>query len=335
MSRPIQLSGTATPSSSRCSASASKRSPATMSTGSIRRQFDASAFSSARARELHPLLLDQRVAGRDALRAEEGEAHRTADQERVGGVEKAVDQGDLVAHLRAAEHHHERPLGGVDDRAERHDLVLEQEPGDRGTQVLGHAGGRGVGAMGRAERVVHVGVAERGELAREPRVVLGLAPLPARVLEHEHRRRLEPVDAAPHLRPHDVGSLVHLGVDQLAQPRRHGRQRGLRIAALRPAQVRAQHHPHAALQQELDRGQGGADARVVDHAAVLERHVEVHAREHALSGGHVEVANGLLAQRGARCASVGHLRRRAIPPARAVPGRRRGSSSPTRCRTRR
>ena len=39
-----------------------------------------------------------------ALRAEEAEAHRSADQELVRRFEEAIDQRDLVAHLRAADH---------------------------------------------------------------------------------------------------------------------------------------------------------------------------------------------------------------------------------------
>ena len=60
------------------------------------------------AGELDPLLLDERVAGRDALGAEEAEAHRAADQDLVGGLEEALDDADLVAHLGAAEDDDER-----------------------------------------------------------------------------------------------------------------------------------------------------------------------------------------------------------------------------------
>ena len=114
-SSPIQPSGTSTPSSSRRSASASKLSPITRSSGSRSRQrVSPSARSSAAPRQLDPLLLDQRVARRLALRAEEAEAHRAADQDRVGDVHEAVDQADLVADLRPAEHDDERPRGVLD-----------------------------------------------------------------------------------------------------------------------------------------------------------------------------------------------------------------------------
>ena len=60
-------------------------SPSTRSTGSTQLAVATPRRrSSARARELDALLLDQRVAGRVALRAEEAEAHRAADQDRVG-----------------------------------------------------------------------------------------------------------------------------------------------------------------------------------------------------------------------------------------------------------
>ena len=275
-------------------------------------------------RQLDALLLDQRIAGRDALRAEEREAHRAADQERVGGVEEAIDQRDLVGDLRAAEHHHERALGRLDDRAQRDHLVLEQQAGHGRAQILRHPRGGRVRAVSGPEGVVHVGVAERGQLAREDRVVVGLSPFPPGVLEHEHGAGLEPVDASAHLRADYLRRLVDVRVDQLGQPRGHRRERGLRIASLRSAEMRAEHQPDALLQQQLDRRQGGPDARVVRHPPALERHVEIDACEDRLAGRYVQVPDSPLAE---------HLRRRASPQERAGQGPPLGSSSPTRCRT--
>ena len=60
---------------------------------------------------------------------------------------------------------------------------------------------------------------------------------------------------------------------------------------LRPPEVRADGHlGRAALEQQLQGRQRGADASVVGDAAVLERHVQVGADEHALAGD-VGVAN--------------------------------------------
>jgi hypothetical protein len=72
---------------------------------------------------------------------------------------------------------------------------------------------------------------------------------------------------------------------QLAEAGRHRLDRILRavIFRLRAAEMRADAHlGGAALEQQLERGQGGADARVVGDPAVLERHVQVGAHEHLL-----------------------------------------------------
>src|SRR3954471_23270160 len=54
------------------------------------------------ARELDPLLLDERISRLTPLRAKEAERHRAADQQRIRHVEKAVYEGDLVGNLRSA-----------------------------------------------------------------------------------------------------------------------------------------------------------------------------------------------------------------------------------------
>ena len=110
MSRPIQPSGTSTPVELAASASASKRSASTRSTGSRSSQPEPSALLERLGRQLDALLLDQRVADRDPLGAEEAEAHRAADQDPVGDLEEAVDHPELVADLGAAEDDDQRAL---------------------------------------------------------------------------------------------------------------------------------------------------------------------------------------------------------------------------------
>jgi hypothetical protein len=241
------------------------------------------------------LLLDQRVAGRLALGAEEAEAHRTADQERVGGVEEGVDQRDLVRDLGAAEQHHQWALRRLDDRAQRRHLALEQESRHRRMQVPGDADRGRVRPVGRAEGVVHVGVGQPAQLLGQRGVVLGLAPLPAGVLEHQHAGGREPLDAPAHLRADHLGGLVNGLVDQFAEPLRGGPQRGLGVAPLGPAQVRAEDEGRTAAEQQLDGGQRGADAGVVGDPAALERHVEVDPDEHPLPLGELDVSDGALA----------------------------------------
>ncbi len=145
---------------------------------------------------LDVLLAAQRGADRVALRAEEREAHRAADQHAVGELEEAVDHADLVGHLRAAEHRDERARRVLEDLAERLDLALEQPAGGAREQVRDALGAR-VRAVRGAERVVDVDVGELGERACELRVVLGLAGLEADVLEHQDLARRELLRRAP------------------------------------------------------------------------------------------------------------------------------------------
>ena len=79
--------------------------------------------------------------------------------------------------------------------------------------------------------------------------------------------------------------------EELAQPRGDRRHRERRVRALRPAEVRADGDlGGAALEEELERRQRGADARVVGDPPVLERDVQVGAHEDALARD-VRVAN--------------------------------------------
>src|SRR4029078_5994082 len=110
MSRPIQPSGTSTPSSCITSVFASNSLPRTRSTGSTSSQDDTSARSRIlRARSIiSSYRSDSTKASRfissvftDAypLHRKNAEAHGAADQDLVGGVEKPLDHAHLSAHL--------------------------------------------------------------------------------------------------------------------------------------------------------------------------------------------------------------------------------------------
>ena len=123
---------------------------------------------------------------------------------------------------------------------QRRDLLLEQRAGVR---RAGSCATPAVDACARCaepERVQHERVGQLRELLGERRVVLRLARLPARVLEHQDLPRLEPRGAAPRLGPDHLGRLVDARADQLAEPLGHRRERRRRVGALRAAQVRAQ-----------------------------------------------------------------------------------------------
>src|SRR6266536_6429792 len=112
--------------------------------------------------------------------------------------------------------------------------------------------------MGRAEGVVHVEVAPRGQLAREALVVLRLSRVEASVLEYP--------DAL-------VGQ-------ELTQPRLDWLHRECGVLSLGPTEVRADDDlGGAALEQQFQCRQGGTDPRVVGDFTSLERHVQVGAHE--------------------------------------------------------
>ena len=192
---------------------------------------------------------------------------------------------------------------------ERRDLALEQRPGGARQQVRDALGG-GVRAVRGAERVVDVDVGQRRVALGQLGVVLGLARLEADVLEH-----------------HDVAVRARRRASARERDRR---RRAARRAARPPGRSEnsgsrsfgrprwaTQHEPRALLAQLLERRQRRADARVVGDAAVLvQRDVEVDPDEDALALD-VEVVE------------------RAHAPAPSGRAPRSGSSSPTRCRTRR
>ena len=234
--------------------------------------------------QLHPLLLDQRVAGGDPLGAEEAEAHRAADQDAVGDLEEAVDHADLVGDLGAAEDDDQRPRGRLDHPSQLGHLALQQQAGVAG-QAVGDALGAGVGAVGGAEGVVDVEVGQPGQSLGERRVVLGLPRLEADVLEQQHVAGPSPSAIVSTSSPTTAGACLHLGAEQLGQPLADRPHRERRVdLALGPAEVRDEDQGGAALAQQLDRRQRRPDPRVVGDAAAVERDVEVDPDQHPLAG---------------------------------------------------
>ena len=138
-----------------------------------------------------------------------------------------------------------------------------------------------------AERVVDVEVAELGERARQALVVRLFAAEKARVLEQQDLAVCQVVRRLDALRRCRCSRRTRPCVPAAARraARATGSQRILRLRlALRPAEVRQQDDARAAIEQELDRRQRRADARVVgDVPVVVERDVEVDAHERALA----------------------------------------------------
>ena len=176
-----------------------------------------------RLRGLQARLLAQRRAHVVALGLEEREAHRAADQDRVGLLEERLEHADLVRHLRAADDRHQRALRVLEDAVEGRDLALEQAP-RRGRQQVRDALGGGVRPVGGAERVVDVDVGELRVALGQRGVVLGLALEKAHVLDH-HDVALGHVV--------EVGREHHVDAEQLAEAVRRGLERELLVTPLR------------------------------------------------------------------------------------------------------
>ena len=177
---------------------------------------------------LDVLRATQRIADLVALRAQEGEAHRTADQDRVGDLQETIDHADLVGHLRPADDRHEGAVGLLEDLLQRAHLGFEQPPGGA-RQHVRDALGRGLRPVGGAEGVVDVEVRELGKAAGEGRVVGFLAGLETDVLEQQDVPVGEPLARAPRLLAADAGRELHARAGQLRQPAGDRRHREARV----------------------------------------------------------------------------------------------------------
>ena len=107
----------------------------------------------------------------------------------------------------------------------------------------------------------------------------------AQVLEQHHAARAGGIDRRLRLaRRRSRRRTAPAGAEQLRQPLgdRPSENSGLGSPFGRP-RCDAQDHRRARVEQVLDRRQRRADARVVGDRAVLDRHVEVDAHEHALA----------------------------------------------------
>ncbi len=228
----------------------------------------------------------QRVAHLVPLRGKERKAHGAADDHNVGERQEAVDDGDLVGHLRSADDRDEWPLWILQDAVQRAHLAFQQAPSGARQQV-GYARRAGVRTVGGAKRVIDIGLSERCERARQLGIVGGLAGLEAHVLKHEDLAVGELLRELACASPNDFGGKCDAGASQLAQALHH---RGERQVGLGPAlwtpEVRHEHQPRVAFAQLFDRWERLHDAGVVGHhprTGVIgaHRHVEVHAHQYA------------------------------------------------------
>jgi hypothetical protein len=148
------------------------------------------------------------------------------------------DQVDLAADLRPAEHGDERALRPAERLAEVLELLLHEEPGDGRLEHPGHGLGARVGPMGRAEGIVHVEVAQRGEPRRQLGVVALFTREEPRVLRDGHAAPRQPPGVGDRLLGERVAEERHRRPEQTLDLPHHGFHRILRVRfALGPAEV--------------------------------------------------------------------------------------------------
>ncbi len=197
------------------------------------------------------IVLDQRVTGLETHRPEEGAGHRATDEDAVHLGQQGLDEIDLAADLGSAEHRDERPSGIVQRLAQVSKLPLHEKPRHRRLQEPGDRLRARVRPVRRAESVVDVEIAQRGEPRRQRGIVLLLAGIEPGILRHGDAAAREPLRRSHRL----VGRRIRKERDrraeqflQLAHDRLH---RVLRIGtALGPPQMREQHQPRAALAKD-------------------------------------------------------------------------------------
>ncbi len=150
---------------------------------------------------------------------------------------------------------------------------------------MGDAFGRRVRPVRDRESVVDVIIAQSGHRLGQLGIVLLLAVVEARVLEHPDIARKHRRDRPLRLRPGAILDEAHRPARQ-AMERQHqlrGRHVGPDLAP-GPPQMRQQEHDRAAV-AKLEHGrEHGLEPRVVGHARAVHRHVQIDADEHALAG---------------------------------------------------
>jgi hypothetical protein len=231
------------------------------------------------------ILLEQRATDFVTLRREEREAHPAADQQPVDLRQQRLDDGELVAHLGAAEHDDVRTFRLAGQLLEHLELVTDEVAAvvrQHGRDVVD----RCVLAVHRAERVLDEGATlvvatgEEGETAGElgPLMVVlaRLARVEPDVLEKQQLAVLEVCGEQPRALPHRVEGELDRSAEQLGEAVGYRAQRVRGIGrALRPAEVCGDDDPCPVLEQPGVGRQRGTDPSVVGNPAVLERDVQV------------------------------------------------------------
>ena len=231
--------------------------------------------------QINALLVQQGTADLAAHGDAEGVAHAAADEQHVNLVQQRLDDADLVLDLGAAQNGQEgahRVFNGV---AQEFQLLADQEAG-HGGQIRGYTGGRGVRAMHGAKGVGNVDFSHGGQLLGERGVVLFLFRMEAHVLQQNGLAGLDLCGQLLGVGADNVLGELDFEAELLAQALGDRREGILHIEfSLGTAQMRAEDHGGLVVEQILDGGQRGVDARFIGNIQIcIQRDVKVAADEH-------------------------------------------------------
>ena len=217
---------------------------------------------------------------------EEGVAHTAGDDEVIDFVEQVGDDFEFGRYLAAADDGREGMTGVVEHHVEVGGLLIEQVASVAlAGEELRDGGGGGVCAVGGAEGVVDVQVAETGDLAGEILVAGLLFSVEAQVFEQRHLARFQRGHLLLHVSVEHIaeelhGCAEHLGglADDMLQRELVGGH------PLRTAQMRHEDGDAALVLDLLHRGDGAHDAGGVGHLQLfVQRHIIVHSDQYFLS----------------------------------------------------
>ena len=213
------------------------------------------------AREIQLVVFHKRLTYRLAFRLHKCISHGTADQQLVHDFAQVRDHFDLVGNLGAAEDRHTGPRRVPGRHGEVLQLLLHEQSGGGLRHVSNHAHGGGVRAMRRAERVVHIDVAQRGQLFRKLRIVLFFFRVEAQILQQQDFAGRRPHGF--HFGTDTIGCHLDRTAQQFFQALSHRFQAHFRIGfAFRTAQMRGQNDAGPLLQRVADGREGCFDALV-------------------------------------------------------------------------
>ena len=111
-----------------------------------------------------------------------GVSHTAADDQGIDLFQQVVDNADLVGNLGAAQDGDEGTLRVGQGGAHDGNFLLDQVAADSG-EVIGHAGGRGMGSVGGAESVVDIDLSQRGHSLGQLGIIFGFALFKADVFQ--------------------------------------------------------------------------------------------------------------------------------------------------------